>query len=335
MIPNRKELVWSRSNIESVQIPLVRRYHGAVYFNNNMYIFGGFGGDQKPHNDFCRLHLGEMKWSVVESYGEIPSPRWGHVSFVYKNKLYIHGGNEAKYAALGDFYSYDFSSGQWFKIDLPNSPTPRFAHSSAVHGNKLYIFGGSKTNKIYFNDLHVFDLDTRTWSLIDIVEPLPKPRAGQIVFVISNKLYLYGGYGDDGGYTYLEDMYYLELENPQKKWIPLLLQEGSENPKTGRQLSCILVDEKCFVFGGYNGKVPQGTLHCFEPNVNMWSVIKLALSFPDDIKTVPLESSKWCDPIPRYGHSTIVDDKKNIIIFGGTGSLFLNDVFIIDAENYI
>jgi len=233
---------------------------------------------------------------------------------------------------LEDFFVCDLDSNIWTKIEAPNGPAARYYHSGVVCNNKLYIFGGAKTNKIYYNDLHTFDFETNTWSLIELeAESVPSPRAGQVIFILNNKLFLYGGFGEDGGYLYFTDMFSLNLENPVK-WDLVEKQEGSTLPCTGRPLSGVVMDNKFYIFGGYDGKVPQGKLICFNPQYNLWSPIALAFAIAENtLSSVPMASSQWFDPTPRYGHACVIN-KKLITIFGGSGSLFLGDVFQIDTE---
>jgi hypothetical protein len=37
-------------------------------------------------------------------------------------------------------------------------------------------------------------------------------------------------------------------------------------------------------------------------------------------------------PVPRYGHIMVINDVGLITIFGGSGSMYLNDVFQIDTQ---
>jgi len=158
----------------------------------------------------------------------------------------------------------------------------------------------------------------------------PQTRAGHAIFITSNKLYLYGGFGGEGGYTNRTDMFYLDLENPTK-WHLVDVQEGSTLPGTGRPLSGVVMDDKFYIFGGYDGKKPQGKLICFHHSFNIWHPVDIAFSMADEVEKVPMSSYQWYDPTPRYGHSTVVD-KKIITICAGSGSLFLDDVFQIDVE---
>jgi len=251
--------------------------------------------------------------------------------------MYIHGGNEFIITPIGDFFCYDFDKKVWEEIDVTRGgPSPRYNNSSAIYNGKLYIFGGCENKKVFHNDFYCFDLESSLWKKIDLTQepdyPLPLPRAGHIIFVIKNRLYLFGGFGDDGGYSYREDMFYLDLEK-MDHWVPIKLQEGSITPKSARCLACVILSDKCYVYGGYDGKVPLRTLHCFEPELNLWYLISLALGIPDDMKSLPsMSSSQWYDPTPRYGHTAVLDDKNNIVIYAGSGSMFLGDIMIIDTE---
>jgi len=314
--------------------PLGKRYHSAVYLEEKMYVFGGVGASKKPDNVLSCFNFETKQWERdVPQEDEIPCPRYGQTTQLYNRKMYIHGGNEFIITPIGDFFCYDLDKKHWIKLESTGGPSARYYHSSSIHNGKLYIFGGCENKKVFHNDLYCFDLESNHWKKIDLSpdHPLPLPRGGHITFVIKNRLYLFGGFGEDGGYSYRDDMFYLDLEK-MDHWVPVKLHEGSTTPKSARCLSCVTLNDKCYVFGGYDGKVPQRTFHCFEPELDLWSVVKLALVVPDDIKSLPMSSSQWYDPTPRYGHSTIIDDKKNIVIYAGSGSMFLGDIMMIDTE---
>jgi len=276
--------------------------------------------------------LRKKQWETLTSIGDIPSPRFAHIAVLHNRKMYIHGGNEYIISPLGDFYSYDIDTKTWQKLDSTGGPSPRYYHSSALYKGRLYVFGGCSNKKVFHNDLYCYDIEASTWRKIELDEKsLPLPRGGHITFVVENKLYMFGGFGDDGGYTYREDMFYLDLEK-EDKWVPLELHEGSNVPKSARCLSCVLLGDKCYVYGGYDGKVPQRSLYCFEHHLNLWTVIRLSLAVPEDDQIPIGKSSMWYEPTPRYGHSTVFDDKNNIIIYAGSGSMFLGDIMLIDTE---
>uniref|UniRef100_A0A6B2LLN4 Uncharacterized protein n=1 Tax=Arcella intermedia TaxID=1963864 RepID=A0A6B2LLN4_9EUKA len=161
--------------------PVARRYHSAVVFENGLYVFGGFSAQQKPLNDLWKFDSDRMEWEVVESSGDVPSARYGHVAVIYNNQMYVHGGNMDKFSALDDFYVFDFGTKVWKLIGQDeNRPPSRYFHSGAIKDNRFYVFGGAKTNSLYYNDLFYYDFDLRKWFKIEIPSNPegPQPCAG-------------------------------------------------------------------------------------------------------------------------------------------------------------
>ena len=43
-------------------------------------------------NDVCIMDMTTFNWMTIQSFGSIPSARWGHASVVDGTKMYIFGG---------------------------------------------------------------------------------------------------------------------------------------------------------------------------------------------------------------------------------------------------
>lgn len=39
-----------------------------------------------------------LQWSQAQSFGRIPEVRWGHSMTVLKNKIYLFGGRDGRFA---------------------------------------------------------------------------------------------------------------------------------------------------------------------------------------------------------------------------------------------
>ena len=81
-----------------------------------MYIYGGHDGSKQLGDfwsfDISRIYLIEEKtcWKQLEIQPNMPSLRDSHVSFVYKDGLYIHGGSSASNIYhKDDFFEFNFS----------------------------------------------------------------------------------------------------------------------------------------------------------------------------------------------------------------------------------
>ena len=59
-----------------------------------------------------------------------------------------------------------------------------------------------------------------------------------------------------------------------------------------------------------------------------WETIDLWLDVDD---AAPLSLNRGVRPIPRYAHSMSLDGQRRaLMVFGGSGSLYLNDLLEID-----
>jgi len=69
-----------------------------------LIIFGGSGGD-KSFNDINKFDLVSQKWSKLESTGDFPRPREGHIAKVIgKDRMLIHGGVDQSETSFNDTY---------------------------------------------------------------------------------------------------------------------------------------------------------------------------------------------------------------------------------------
>ena len=91
----------------------------------------------------------------MESYGEIPSPRFGHsVSLVSQSKLILFGGavgDTNEYTLSNETYLYNMNTKIW--MCLNQYLTSKLPEARAVHAyttndkNQLLIHGGSTKSK--------------------------------------------------------------------------------------------------------------------------------------------------------------------------------------------
>ena len=72
--------------------PSPRDRHVALAFGNSFYVHGGFDGTSRV-SDFWQFDFSSMAWrEVVVRGGRAPSPRHSHAAVVYRQSLYIFGG---------------------------------------------------------------------------------------------------------------------------------------------------------------------------------------------------------------------------------------------------
>ncbi|RZC70105.1 hypothetical protein C5167_033230 [Papaver somniferum] len=171
-------------------------YGGEYYNGNKTYVYG----------DLYRYDVDKNEWKLISSPNS-PPPRSAHQAVVWKDHLYIFGGeftspNQERFHHYKDFWMLDLKTNQWEQINLKGCPSPRSGHRMVLYKHKIVVFGGfydTLREVRYFNDLHVFDLDTYKWQE---VKPRlgciwPSARSGFQFFVFQDEIFLYGGYSKE------------------------------------------------------------------------------------------------------------------------------------------
>ncbi|SCN60390.1 dynein heavy chain, putative [Plasmodium chabaudi chabaudi] len=125
-----------------------------IFINNaknyeyfSLIIFGGYGGyDRTSFNDLYEYNILNNEWTLRSCKGNIPSNRYGHISFINGNNLFILGGTNAE-VSFTDMYSCDLKKNEWTEVDFSYSfnASKVFCRNVLVESidrNIIFIFGG-------------------------------------------------------------------------------------------------------------------------------------------------------------------------------------------------
>src|SRR5688572_21589138 len=88
------------------------------------------------------------EWVQVNA-GPRWSPRSGHSSVVFSDKMWVMGGINQQSPSPGDLFNDVWYSGdgiQWTQATNAAAWSPRREHSSLVYNNKIWVIGGSGAN---------------------------------------------------------------------------------------------------------------------------------------------------------------------------------------------
>ncbi|KAF9132096.1 Acyl-CoA-binding domain-containing protein 5 [Mortierella sp. 14UC] len=136
-----------------------------------------------------------------------PPARWGHVSVLCGNQLYIHGGHTGvnpMTAPIGsDLYSLDISAAfnsfavPWAQL----TPGPYASyHTAGLLGptnNLLAVFGGntsfSSSPSSNSNSLNLYDTGSGTWNLSPLQDPPRREQAAAVSRLGDGTMYVMGG----------------------------------------------------------------------------------------------------------------------------------------------
>ncbi len=146
-------------------------------------------------------------WSCASTTeGEMPKPvwqqtlkggafsyRWAHVSLVFKERMWVIGGNSYD-VEMNDVWS-SVDGKTWDRITDSADFSPRFWHSGVVFNNKMWVIGGAlKAGGHFANDVWNSD-DGKKWNQVTDSAPF-EPRCTHASLVFQNKIWVIGGWAN-------------------------------------------------------------------------------------------------------------------------------------------
>lgn len=237
---------WSQVDAQG-NVPVGRENNGAVIYGGKMYLFGGYSGFTWL-NDFLSFNFETSQWSPVPSgqRGTVPSTRFGYVSAVHGDFMYVFGGYDGS-AWLNDTYDFDFEHGIWSATRVQGFiPSGRSCPSWATHNGSVFLFGGYD-GAHRMNDFHQFRCGSRIWASVRSAGQVPSPRYFHASVVYASSLFVFGGYS---GQERLNDFY--EFRFDSNTWLSV----STEDPPSGRSsLLAAVYNNSLYAFGGYNGSI--------------------------------------------------------------------------------
>jgi dynein heavy chain len=118
-----KEPHW-KEHARAVERPCPRGSHSAALAGEDVFIFGGYGGEGYARKDFNDLHAlctKSWKWFKLETKGEPPKPRSGHKSVYFGGNLYVMGGWSAS-ETFDDVHILDTRTMVWRRAESACGP---------------------------------------------------------------------------------------------------------------------------------------------------------------------------------------------------------------------
>ncbi|KAH7930533.1 hypothetical protein BV22DRAFT_1124814 [Leucogyrophana mollusca] len=243
--------------------------------NGDLYLFGGLVRET-ARNDLYVFSTRDLSATLVQTAGEIPSPRVGHASALVSSVLIVWGGDTktdptSKPTDKQDdgLYLLNLVSREWTRVNTYGpSPAGRYGHAVAMIGTKFFVFGGQVDGE-FLNDLWAFDLSSlRTQAAWELCEPAgterPAQRTGHAVVACGDRIIVFGG--TDGQYHY-NDTWAFDVNT--KKWSELQCIGFIPSPREGH--AAAVVDDVIYVFGGrgVDGK-DLGDLAAFKMSNQRW-----------------------------------------------------------------
>lgn len=273
----------------------------------------------KPKRCFSLLDIMQPTyWHEIKPFGYKISRRSKHISFVYDDRLYIHGGIDFNFGVYNDMHCLVKTT----ETDESES----YKWDTVVNGTDILYSKPSliKLNTYNLKDRHFIDLASESVTEDDqIIEnefnctaPYLARHAGCL---FNDDLYIYGGRGS--ALKILNGQFTFNL--PTKQWNFLNKQIKIELNNKKNRLPCIdshtmnIHEGVCFIFGGFKGNKQMKYNNS---------------SYKYDISNMEFSEQETLGerPIARANHGgSIVNGK--LYIFGGCfEDQRLNDLWSLD-----
>lgn len=158
--------------------PSERTYHtnSAVIGDKFIVYSGGHcGADPVMDRQIYVFDTVTHSWQTLNTKGDSPKPRHGHVVVAVENKVYIHGGMSGQ-NFYSDIHVLDLDKMTWSHVKQKKVyPSARAGHSGVSIGTNLYIFGGMNRDGA-LDETWKFDTSKSQWMKVELFGPPPSSR---------------------------------------------------------------------------------------------------------------------------------------------------------------
>eukprot|EP01117_Protostelium_nocturnum_P014170 TRINITY_DN5360_c0_g1_i1.p1 TRINITY_DN5360_c0_g1~~TRINITY_DN5360_c0_g1_i1.p1 ORF type:complete len:624 (-),score=151.27 TRINITY_DN5360_c0_g1_i1:82-1953(-) len=258
---------WMKLNADVKSRPKARESHASVYFEGEIWIFGGKNTNENEFGDMWAFNLTNQKWREIKWKGESPSKR-SCTMLVWDGIFYLFGSSESE-SDDKLFWTFDPKQSKWTRMDTKKEiklPALRGHRATLCHtrrsmivfGGEGHDFDGDKNRN--FGDLLEYSFVTnqwKRWPKSSVLGISPMQRRSHIQWIIGNDLYVLFGMADPPHEsvpdTTLEDFWKMDLrllDSSGPVWAPLSLQGNVPEPRA--KSVAVVRNGQAVLFGGYS-----------------------------------------------------------------------------------
>jgi N-acetylneuraminic acid mutarotase len=171
------------------------------------------------------------KWSELICQ-KSPKRRCYHVSFIYKDFLYVLAGMDINEGKMNDLFRVNINLNsenflKWEEVTVSGSHPSELSYLQGAldfEGGKFYIFGGENIYQRYPNDLFIFDIEKKNFVKKTFEETVIPGMTGHTLnyHPETHSLVLFGGFAKG---AYLNAVYVYDIE--ANSWSKINPQEES------------------------------------------------------------------------------------------------------------
>lgn len=190
---------WSNAG----QITHARFESSVVQYQDDIYVFNGFGAGIKIQPSVEKFDAGSRSWSVVSKTSAMRGNAMTHNGVVrVGDEVWLIGGRVGSHPGrvTAQVWKYNLAGSNW--TQGPSLPVAGAAGGAALVGNRIHWFGGLDTlARCDVANHFVYDLGRPEAGWVDIsgVAAMPSPRNHFGTVVLNGLIYAIGGQFTHGG----------------------------------------------------------------------------------------------------------------------------------------
>jgi hypothetical protein len=184
---------WKIEEINSLNEPDERYFHGMTTFNEFIFIFGGFNYGEL--GDFWKFNTITNEWIQIKNSKNLPSSRFGCKMVTMENKIYLIGGL-FRNTPYKEIYEFDINLNEWNEIKINSDLKlliPAKGFSIEIQDKKnILISGGELNYSDYLGDILNFNTITKELTQLNIEDPNILLYGHHMIYK-NEKIYLLAG----------------------------------------------------------------------------------------------------------------------------------------------
>jgi len=321
------------------EAPRARSGHRIVYYNGQIFTFGGYNPESTAEQLFKELwkfNLITKTWQSIKITGDIPNTLASHTArfcmLEGKPTMIVYGGTGHNFGENNSNFTNlcDLSTGHWTTLGVRYEESEEIDRPAELYGQAvclvqnryLYTIGGT-TGHFYQMDVNRLDLVTKKWKLLKkgtnglgMLENQPHEPAARYrheVVEFKNKLYVLGGgtAQDNDGFDviYAFDLAtnsWINKATHGDSSIPIDESIEEQYPEPRKCHTCAQNGQYVYLLGGYNNTIIFSDIWRIDLTDLQWRKMPQALEKP------------------VYFHDSVLTDEGQVVIFGGVESVESN-----------
>eukprot|EP00002_Diphylleia_rotans_P012987 TRINITY_DN2530_c0_g1_i4.p1 TRINITY_DN2530_c0_g1~~TRINITY_DN2530_c0_g1_i4.p1 ORF type:complete len:1673 (-),score=258.62 TRINITY_DN2530_c0_g1_i4:663-5681(-) len=240
---------WTRLQ-DGLTQPPERSEHSCFSWNKRFYVYGG--SQDAGLNDMWEYSFDKQVWRIVQPTGNAPY-RTGVYGTLDGDKFYVFGGGNQEYRSQDcSIWIFDLSARVWREETIVEDCQPLYEAGITIWNQKIFRFGGMTTSGEPTSRLTIINLEKQpdsgqkneeiTASLSSYPILKPSPRYGCAIFSTAEKIFIFGGVGDDASNDWWA------FDPVSQEWVDSSLSRYPLPRKSARGIS--ISRNQFLLFGG-------------------------------------------------------------------------------------